>query len=102
MWWEIQNRVRQKPVHTDIKVSKASISHPQYSSGFYPHFGERICKGHWRKRLPDNKCLHVMEFENYYLVHWDWVDPALNPIGHLILDAPHIAIPLAKWIWDNL
>lgn len=101
MWWEIQSRVLQKPVHTDILIRKSSVPHPKYS-GFGESFGERICQAHWRKGLSDNKCLHICEFERFYLVHWDWVDPRVNPIGRLILDAPHIAIPLGKLIWDYL
>ena len=101
MWWNIEREVLQLPVHTDLKISKWSVSHPR-DSGFYPSTGERICTAHWRKRLYDNKGLHVCEFADHYLIHWDWIDPSANWIGHLILDAPHIAIPLGKIIWDWL
>jgi hypothetical protein len=32
--------------------------------------------------------LHIREYENYYSVHMDRVDPRTDPIGHLLKDAP--------------
>ena len=36
--------------------------------------------------------LHIREYENYYSVHMDKVDPRINPIGHLLKDAPEYII----------
>jgi len=36
--------------------------------------------------------LHIREYENYYSVHMDRVDPRINPIGHLLKDAPEYII----------
>ena len=32
--------------------------------------------------------LHVREYENHYSVHVDRIDPRIDPLGHLIIDAP--------------
>ena len=36
--------------------------------------------------------LHIREYDNYYSVHMDRVDPRINPIGHLFKDAPEYII----------
>lgn len=32
--------------------------------------------------------LHIREYENYYSVHMDRIDPRIDPFGHLLIDAP--------------
>jgi hypothetical protein len=32
--------------------------------------------------------LHIREYEDYYIVHMDKVDPRKDPVGHLLIDAP--------------
>ena len=32
--------------------------------------------------------LHIREYESYYSVHMDKVDPRIDPFGHLLNDAP--------------
>jgi hypothetical protein len=32
--------------------------------------------------------LHIREYQNHYSVHMDKVDPRIDPIGHLLKDAP--------------
>lgn len=32
--------------------------------------------------------LHIREYENYYSVHMDKIDPRIDPMGHLVKDAP--------------
>ena len=36
--------------------------------------------------------IHVREFEDYFEVHKDRVDPRNNPIGHLICDSPETLV----------
>lgn len=33
---------------------------------------------------------HILEYEKEWILHRDKVDPRLDPIGHLVNDAPHI------------
>jgi hypothetical protein len=36
--------------------------------------------------------LHIREYENYYSIHMDRIDPRIDPIGHLVKDAPEYII----------
>jgi len=40
--------------------------------------------------------LHIREYDNKLLVHIDKVDPRIDPLGHLVYDAPEILIGLAS------
>jgi hypothetical protein len=36
--------------------------------------------------------LHIREYDSYYAVHSDKVDPQSDPLGHLIFDAPEYLV----------
>lgn len=36
--------------------------------------------------------LHIREYDDYYSVHSDKVDPRYDPIGHLVVDAPEYLV----------
>jgi hypothetical protein len=36
--------------------------------------------------------LHIREYQDYYSIHMDKVDPRIDPIGHLLKDAPEYII----------
>ena len=36
--------------------------------------------------------LHIREYQDYYSIHMDKVDPRIDPIGHLLKDAPEYVI----------
>ena len=36
--------------------------------------------------------LHIREYQDYYSIHMDKVDPRIDPIGHLLKDAPKYVI----------
>ena len=36
--------------------------------------------------------LHILEYDDKYLVHMDRVDPRKDPLGHLIFDAPEFLV----------
>lgn len=36
--------------------------------------------------------LHIREYEEYYVVHMDKVDPRKDPLGHLLIDAPEYLV----------
>lgn len=36
--------------------------------------------------------LHIREYDDYYSVHSDKIDPVKDPIGHLMLDAPEYLV----------
>ena len=42
--------------------------------------------------------LHIREFDNYYSVHSDNVNPVTDPLGHLIADAPEYLVGILSGI----
>lgn len=38
--------------------------------------------------------LHIREYDDKFLVHTDRIDPRVDPIGHLLKDAPEVLIGL--------
>ena len=46
--------------------------------------------------------LHIREYDDKFLVHTDKIDPRINPLGHLVYDAPEILIGLACGIFTGI
>lgn len=46
--------------------------------------------------------LHIREYDDKFLVHTDKIDPRVNPIGHLVYDAPEILIGIACGIFTGI
>lgn len=42
--------------------------------------------------------LHIRDYGSYYSVHSDKVDPLLDPLGHLIVDAPEYLVGMLSGI----
>ena len=45
--------------------------------------------------------LHIREYDDKFLVHTDKIDPRIDPIGHLVQDAPEILVGLACSIFTG-
>ena len=46
--------------------------------------------------------LHIREYNDKFLVHTDKIDPRVNPIGHLVYDAPEVLIGIACGIFSGV
>ena len=46
--------------------------------------------------------LHIREYDDKFLVHTDKIDPRINPIGHLVYDAPEVLIGIACGIFSGV
>jgi len=46
--------------------------------------------------------LHIREYDDKFLVHTDKIDPRVNPLGHLVHDAPEVLIGLACGIFTAI
>lgn len=89
-WDNYIQQVLSYPAHHEIRVPRDAVPHP-LGAGFYPHLG--VNKGQlldWRRRLPDDRGIHVLQYNDHYRLHWDYVDPSANAIEHLRQDAPEI------------
>jgi len=91
-WNDVIHHVLKLSVHKDVKVVKSTVLNP-LKQGFTRSLGDfRGQIADFRRPMPDGKSIHIQEFAEHFLVHWDWRDPSLDPIGHLVQDAPHILI----------
>ena len=45
--------------------------------------------------------LHIREYDDKFLVHTDRVDPRVDPVGHLVQDAPEFLVGLAAAIFGG-
>ena len=46
--------------------------------------------------------LHIREYDDKFLVHTDKIDPRINPVGHLVYDAPEVLIGIACGIFSGV
>jgi hypothetical protein len=49
----------------------------------------------YRLTLPDGRGIHLREFADHYVMHWDKKCPLIDPIGHINQDAPQYGPILA-------
>ena len=88
-WRNILNYVLTLPAHQDIAISKHGSPHP-LQVGFAFRLGEaRGQMADYGVTVSDGRGIHIMEYQDVYLLHWDKADPLTNPIGHILQDAPH-------------
>jgi len=78
-----------KHPHEEWRISKNLIPNP-LNMGFYASIGD-LCGqiADYRLALTDGRSIHSREYKFTYGFHWDNKDPSVDPIGHLVEDAPH-------------
>ncbi len=99
-WSDVVAVVTAMPPHRDLALIKASLPHPS-KCGFVRRriFSEpRGQKADWELVLPDGRSVHVREYKDYYLVHWDRFSPSVSKLKHLVYDAPHWLVPIVSTI----
>jgi len=93
-WYNLVSYVLSLPPHQNVLAPKAFYVHP-LQVGFYRSAGEWHGQiADWRLRFwNDPRSIHALEYEDRYLVHWDYRDPSVDPWGHIQYDAPQY-VPL--------
>jgi hypothetical protein len=93
-WLEVAARLLEGPPHREACIPASSLPHPRLA-------GMRRTLGfgrgaHYSLTLPGGARLHVRvrRGESCYRVHWDLRDPLVDPVGHLLLDAPRLSAVL--------
>jgi len=87
-WQAIIRQVVSAPFGKEFQIKKSIVMHPVLI-GFRKSYG--LPKGeiaNWRLGLATGACIHVREYQNYFLVHMDEVDPGISLLDHLRKDAP--------------
>jgi hypothetical protein len=88
-WSNLISYVLSFPPHQNVTALKIQYVHPS-QVGFYRSVGEPHNQiADWRLRFSDDpRCIHALEYQDCYLVHWDYRDPTVDPWGHIQYDAP--------------
>ena len=76
------------PRHEKLVVARDRVPHPK-DSGLYLSVGLAQKCRHYRKALPDGRGLHVHEYSDRFVVHWDAVDPSVSVLRHFLKDVTH-------------
>ena len=88
-WRKVIRKVLKLKAHEDLTVRKDGLPHPKVA-GFRETIGEPQGQlADYELILKDGRRIHVREYERYYRVHWDYVSPSVDPLGHLMHDALH-------------
>jgi len=91
------------PPHEELVVSKSKWRLPPDAKKTLGELRGQIAD--WEITLDDERRIHIVEFEDHYMIHWDFVSPHVNPLKHLRLDAKHwydllitvLKLTKAKW-----
>lgn len=76
------------PRHEKLVVPRDRVPHPK-DSGLYASVGLAQKCRHYRHALPDGRGLHVHEYADRFVVHWDAVDPSVSILRHVLHDVTH-------------
>ena len=78
------------PPPDEVRVEKWQVTEPLDGWYFSVGIGKPGCVAHLR-----NGNLHALDMDEFWLLHRDKVDPAKDPAGHLVVDAPGVLVALA-------
>ena len=81
-------KLKGTPFHKEIKVSKTTLQR-------LPQCFQKTVLGEPKgalKQFRGPHGIHILEYEKEWVLHRDRVDPRVNPVGHLIKDAPQILV----------
>ena len=89
-WDAIIRSAKRRPPHEDVRVEHFEVG------GIPDDFYERPADydgqdADYGFPLDDGTGVHVKEYGDHYMVHWDRRDPRADPLGHLYKDSP-------KWL----
>lgn len=87
-----ERQVLRLDAHEEIEIPRYT-GQQLIESGYYHSIGSpRGQIQDYRRRLPDDKGIHIRDYGDRMTMHWDHVDPSANLVGHLVRDAPLAAL----------
>ncbi len=98
-WNQVRLILNSFDYHKSIRVSKSEVPPPTVNIGFEESIGEPENQiRDMRMRINGTECMHVKEYDEYYNVHRDRVDPKYDPLGHLMYDSPEVIAAIGAGI----
>ena len=98
-WNQVRLILNKLDYHRSIRVPKSDVPPPTVNNGFEESIGEPENQiRDMRIRINGTECMHVKEYDEYYNVHRDRVDPKYDPLGHLIYDSPEVIVAVGVGI----
>lgn len=90
-WPQVVQHLKSKPAGTLFRVEKYQVQHPR-DGGLHLSFGLPVGQqADYRLSYPNCGGLHVRDYGTHYVAHLDRVNPACDPVGHVIQDTPSLA-----------
>jgi hypothetical protein len=90
-WADIAENLKVRPPGALVRVEKHRVQHPR-DGGLHLSAGLPVGQqADYRMSYPGCGGLHVRDFGAYYVAHLDRVNPACDPLGHVLEDVPHFA-----------
>lgn len=74
--------------HQKYKLMKAAA--PPLPNNAQPRVARSFRIKHYNIGLKDGKAIHIEDYSDHYLLHWDEADPIKHPIKHIIKDASRV------------
>ena len=88
-WKQAINDILSQPAHDEVLYYFDEIE--ELPSYFKERLGTPAGQlNDFGVALKDGRGIHVKEYDDYYTIHWDKVDPSVSKLGHLYEDAPGI------------
>lgn len=77
-----------KPAHFDVEIPRFGMPSP-LAAGFQNRLGDFAGQSaNYGLPLADGKEVHVKEYPDKYLGHWDFASAIKDPVMHLVKDSP--------------
>jgi len=79
-----------QPAHVSTPLSPVYLSYLNDAGFRRSNLGTPLNAYHWRKTLSGGRSIHVFYHPTQpsCYVHWDIIDPGIDPIEHLKIDYP--------------
>lgn len=83
-----ERQVLRLDAHEEIVIPRQT-GQQLIAQGYYESVGSpRGQIKDYRRRLPDDRGIHIRDYGDRMTMHWDHIDPSANLVGHLVRDAP--------------
>jgi hypothetical protein len=87
-WDAVVREVLRLKAHQELAITKDGLPTP-VRAGFYLSTGlPKAQLFDYRLALRDRRGIHIREYADRYTVHWDHIDPSVDFLGHMVVDAP--------------